>query len=40
MHDGEDRSIYFEDPEGNVVEAWDYFRTRAGEALGIDGLKG
>ncbi len=40
MHDGGDRSIYFEDPEGNVVEGWDYFRTRAGEALGIDGLKG
>jgi len=24
-HDGGDRSIYFEDPEGNVVEAWDFF---------------
>lgn len=40
MHEGGDRSIYFQDPEGNVVEGWDYFRTRAGEALGIDGLKG
>ena len=24
-HDGGDRSIYFEDPEGNVVEIWDFF---------------
>jgi catechol-2,3-dioxygenase len=24
-HDGGDRSLYFEDPEGNVVEVWDYF---------------
>jgi catechol-2,3-dioxygenase len=24
-HDGGDRSLYFEDPEGNVVEAWDFF---------------
>ena len=24
-HPGGDRSIYFEDPEGNVVEAWDFF---------------
>jgi catechol-2,3-dioxygenase len=33
-HDGGDRSIYFEDPEGNVVEAWDFFgRRRPVEAL-------
>ncbi|HZN89481.1 MAG TPA: VOC family protein [Thermoleophilaceae bacterium] len=25
VHDGGDRSIYFEDPEGNVVEIWDFF---------------
>jgi catechol-2,3-dioxygenase len=25
QHDGGDRSLYFEDPEGNVVEAWDFF---------------
>jgi catechol-2,3-dioxygenase len=24
-HDGGDRSLYFEDPEGNLVEAWDFF---------------
>ena len=24
-HDGGDRSVYFEDPEGNLVEAWDFF---------------
>ena len=24
-HDGGDRSIYFRDPEGNVVEGWDFF---------------
>jgi len=24
-HPGGDRSIYVEDPEGNVVEVWDYF---------------
>lgn len=34
-HDGGDRSIYFEDPEGNVVECWDFFgRRRPVEALG------
>jgi catechol-2,3-dioxygenase len=24
-HEGGDRSLYFEDPEGNVVEVWDIF---------------
>jgi catechol-2,3-dioxygenase len=24
-HDGGDRSVYAEDPEGNVVEVWDFF---------------
>jgi catechol-2,3-dioxygenase len=24
-HDGGDRSLYVTDPEGNVVEAWDFF---------------
>jgi len=33
-HDGGDRSIYVEDPEGNVVEVWDFFgRGRAVEGL-------
>ncbi|HWT23312.1 MAG TPA: VOC family protein [Solirubrobacteraceae bacterium] len=35
-HDGGDRSLYVEDPEGNVVEVWDFFaRGRA-----IEGLSG
>jgi len=25
-HDGGDRSVYLEDPEGNVVELWDHAR--------------
>jgi catechol-2,3-dioxygenase len=25
QHDGGDRSIYVEDPEGNVMEVWDFF---------------
>jgi catechol-2,3-dioxygenase len=33
-HDGGDRSLYAEDPEGNVVEVWDFFaRGRELEAL-------
>lgn len=24
-HDGGDRSLYLEDPEGNVVEVWDFY---------------
>jgi catechol-2,3-dioxygenase len=33
-HDGGDRSLYAEDPEGNVVEVWDFFgRGRPVEAL-------
>jgi len=27
-HDGGDRSLYIEDPEGNVVEIWDFFARR------------
>jgi catechol-2,3-dioxygenase len=33
-HDGGDRSMYVRDPEGNVVEAWDYFE----RGRRIDGL--
>jgi len=34
-HDGGDRSLYVEDPEGNVVELWDFFeRGRPVEELG------
>ncbi len=36
-HDGGDRSIYVEDPEGNVVEVWDFFgRGQPVEALQED----
>ena len=36
-HPGGDRSIYVEDPEGNVVEVWDFFgRGRDIEALAAD----
>ena len=36
-HDGGDRSLYVEDPEGNVVEVWDFFgRGKPVEALGED----
>lgn len=28
-HDGGDRSLYWADPEGNVVEAWDFFHRGA-----------
>jgi catechol-2,3-dioxygenase len=31
LHAGGDRSLYAEDPEGNVVEVWDFF-ARGGEA--------
>lgn len=35
-HEGGDRSIYFEDPEGNVVEAWDFF----GRGGDVEDLRG
>ena len=38
-HDGGDRSVYFEDPEGNVVEAWDFFEQGEGARDGVDALK-
>jgi catechol-2,3-dioxygenase len=37
-HDGGDRSLYFEDPEGNVVEAWDFFEHGEGARDGVDAL--
>lgn len=37
-HEGGDRSLYFEDPEGNVVELWDFFEDGNGAADGIDAL--
>jgi len=36
-HPGGDRSIYVEDPEGNIVEVWDFFgRGRPVEALAAE----
>jgi catechol-2,3-dioxygenase len=37
-HDGGDRSIYFEDPAGNLVEAWDYLERGEGRRKGIKAL--
>ena len=37
-HPGGDRSIYLEDPEGNVVEAWDFFDRGEGARRGTDAL--
>ena len=37
-HDGGDRSLYVEDPEGNLVEVWDYFEREPGASGGVDSL--
>jgi catechol-2,3-dioxygenase len=37
-HDGGDRSLYFEDPAGNVVEAWDFFERGQGRREGVAAL--
>jgi catechol-2,3-dioxygenase len=37
-HPGGDRSLYVEDPEGNVVEIWDFFHRREGREKGADAL--
>jgi catechol-2,3-dioxygenase len=37
-HEGGDRSIYAEDPEGNIVEAWDFFHRPEGREAGVDAL--
>ena len=37
-HPGGDRSVYVEDPEGNVVEVWDFFERGEGAAKGTDAL--
>lgn len=39
-HEGGDQSLYLRDPEGNVVEAWDYFEDGDGAKDGADGLAG
>jgi catechol-2,3-dioxygenase len=38
-HDGGDRSIYVEDPEGNVVEVWDFFERGQGAREGVTALR-
>jgi hypothetical protein len=37
-HPGGDRSIYVEDPEGNVVEVWNFFQRDEGARDGVDAL--
>jgi catechol-2,3-dioxygenase len=37
-HPGGDRSVYVEDPEGNVVEAWDFFEHGDGARDGVQAL--
>jgi catechol-2,3-dioxygenase len=37
-HDGGDHSLYFRDPEGNVVEAWEFFEDGEGAEEGIAAL--
>ena len=38
-HPGGDRSIYVEDPEGNVVEVWDFFEDGDGVHDGVEALE-
>ena len=38
-HPGGDRSAYVEDPEGNVVEVWDFFHRGEGAENGTAALK-
>jgi len=38
-HEGGDRSIYFQDPAGNLVEAWDFFHDGDGADKGTEALK-
>ena len=37
-HEGGDRSIYIEDPEGNVVEVWDFLERGKGSEQGVAAL--
>ncbi|MDX6727116.1 MAG: hypothetical protein QOK49_1921 [Baekduia sp.] len=39
-HPGGDRSLYVEDPEGNIVEIWDFFHRGEGHREGADALAG
>jgi catechol-2,3-dioxygenase len=38
-HPGGDRSAYVEDPEGNVVEMWDFFHRGEGAQEGTEALR-
>ena len=38
-HDGGDRSLYFEDLAGNLVEVWDFFTSGDGAQHGVDALR-
>jgi hypothetical protein len=38
-HPGGARSICIEDPEGNVVEVWDFFSHGDGARDGVDALR-
>ena len=37
-HPGGDRSIYFQDPAGNLVEVWDFFARGEGARDGVSAL--
>ncbi len=37
-HPGGDRSLYCEDPAGNVLELWDFFRSGDGASDGVGAL--
>lgn len=37
-HEGGDTSLYFEDPEGNLVEVWDFFEDGDGAERGVAAL--
>jgi catechol-2,3-dioxygenase len=37
-HPGSDRSLYLEDPSGNVVEVWDFFEDGDGAREGVRAL--
>ncbi len=37
-HPGGDRSVYVEDPEGHVVEVWDFFEHGEGAREAVDAL--
>ena len=39
-HDGGDRSIYVTDPEGNVVEVWDFFHRQPTDEHTVQALVG